>query len=105
MSLIQAYSSLNTAFVDLMFKYNGLSVAAEYANKQINGDRLVDTEGNFVSNYYTGSGTVVQAGYLLPSLPRICRALHHHRPGDRRLAGICRTCTHWGFPSTSLDTT
>lgn len=62
-----AYSSLNTAFVDLMFKYNGLSVAAEYANKQINGDRLLDTEGNFVSNYYTGSGTVVQAGYLLRS--------------------------------------
>ena len=50
-----------------MFKYNGLSVAAEYANKQINGDRLVDAEDNFISNYYTGSGIVVQAGYLLPS--------------------------------------
>lgn len=62
-----AYNSLSTVMADLMFKYNGWSVAAEYADKQALGDRLLNEDGSFVSNYYTGSGIVIQAGYLLPS--------------------------------------
>lgn len=62
-----AYNSLSTVMADLMFKYNGWSVAAEYADKQAVGDRLLNEDGSFVSNYYTGTGIVVQAGYLLPS--------------------------------------
>ena len=62
-----ALNSLSTWMADLMFKHNGLSIAAEYANKQATGERLLDDEGSFISNYYTGNGVVVQAGYLLPS--------------------------------------
>lgn len=62
-----AYNSLSTVMADLMFKYNGWSVAAEYADKQAVGDRLLNEDGSFVSNYYTGNGFVIQAGYLLPS--------------------------------------
>ena len=62
-----AYSSLSTVLADLMFKFKGLSVAAEYANKQAVGERVSNEDGSFVANYYTGHGTVVQAGYLLPS--------------------------------------
>ena len=53
------YNSLKTAMVDLMFKYNGWSVASEYA---IRGtvDKNVDGFGN-------GNGFVIQSGYLLPS--------------------------------------
>lgn len=60
-----AYNSLETLMADLMFKWNGLSVAVEYADKQAQGERLLDTTGAFVANYFTGSGINVQAGYLL----------------------------------------
>lgn len=62
-----AYNNLNTFFADMMFKYKGLSLAAEYADKRVsdNDARLLDSEGSFVSNYYTGKGAVVQAGYLM----------------------------------------
>lgn len=60
-----AYNSLNTVFVDLMFKVRGWSIMAEYANKNATGDRLLDDDDSFVSNYYTGTGLTIQAGYLL----------------------------------------
>ena len=62
-----AYSDLHTLLVDLMFKYQGFSVMAEYADKRALGTRLVDESGDWVSNYYTGTGLNVQAGYVLPS--------------------------------------
>lgn len=60
-----AYNSLATLMADVMFKYNGFSLMAEYANKQADGTRLVDTTGAFIANYYTGTGINIQAGYLL----------------------------------------
>lgn len=61
-----AYNSLETIFGDFMFKWNGWSVAGEYANKQALGERIIDfSDGSFVSNYFTGYGTTIQAGYLL----------------------------------------
>lgn len=51
-------NDLKSAFVDMIFKYNGWSVAAEYANRTTS-----DTNNGFG----TGNGTVVQGGYLLPS--------------------------------------
>jgi len=60
--------TLNTVFVDLMFKYKGLSVMAEYANKQTaDGDANVyDNVDNtiIVGTHYTGSAFTAQAGWL-----------------------------------------
>ena len=49
---------LTTLLVDLMFKYNGLSVSSEYA------DRATSQTHYF---FGTGTGFVAQTGYLLPS--------------------------------------
>jgi phosphate-selective porin OprO/OprP len=61
-----ATNSLSTVFADFMFKYRGLSVMGEYASKAATGERLLDGEA-LVSNYYTGTGVNIQAGYLFES--------------------------------------
>ena len=63
--------SVYTAFADLMFKYKGFSLFAEYAIKDYlfqNGEtvesiasEIVDADGK---TYQTGHGVMVQAGYL-----------------------------------------
>jgi phosphate-selective porin OprO/OprP len=61
-----AQRDLSTLFADLMFKYNGVSIMAEYANKNATNpvvyldDLSTIQEGSF----YTGIGTSVQMGYL-----------------------------------------
>ncbi len=64
-------NDLQTIFVDAMFKYRGLSVLAEFADKRCvleDGivheevmDEMIDANGK---TYYTGKGVSVQAGYL-----------------------------------------
>lgn len=49
-------ADLHTVFADMMFKYNGISVMAEYANKTAANTPL--------DSYYTGAALNVQAGYL-----------------------------------------
>lgn len=57
--------TLSTLFADLMFKYQGFSVMAEYADKSATDDNPIVTEENtFVGTYYTGSGLSMQAGYM-----------------------------------------
>ncbi|MFK7952147.1 MAG: FmdC precursor, partial [Ekhidna sp.] len=51
-------NDLRSVFVDMMFKYNGFSAAAEYANRGT---------GSSNNGFGTGNGIVAQAGYLLPS--------------------------------------
>jgi len=59
---------LNTVFADLMFKYEGLSVMAEYAIKGADGGPLVLNDADqVIAEYYTGNSYNVQAGYMLPS--------------------------------------
>lgn len=57
---------LNTFFADLMFKYQGLSIMAEYANKATSDDIpfVFDEDGSEIGNYYTGSGLNIAAGYM-----------------------------------------
>ncbi len=57
---------LEAIFVDMMYKHNGLSVMAEYANKKIaNGSPAIfNTDGNLVESFYTGSAVNAQLGYL-----------------------------------------
>lgn len=50
------FNTINTAFIDAVFKYKGLSVATEYANKQ-----LAEAKTGFSQ----GTGFVVQSGYML----------------------------------------
>lgn len=56
---IYVENSLSTVFVDLMFKYRGFSVLAEYAQKAAAEEIKDISEG-----YYTGSAFSAQAGYL-----------------------------------------
>ena len=51
-------SDLNSLIVDMMFKYKGFSSMSEYIKR---------TAGNNKANFGTGSGFVLQAGYLFPS--------------------------------------
>ena len=69
-----ALCNLNTILADAMLKYKGFSLLTEYANKTLDGERIVveelDASGNVISssilnNYYTGTGLTVQGGYLL----------------------------------------
>lgn len=53
-------NSLNTFFVDLTFKYKRFSLTSEFATKS--SEKNLD---NLSSNFATGSGITIQAGYLV----------------------------------------
>lgn len=57
---------LSTVFADMMFKYHGVSVMAEYANKQAPEGAVVltDSTGKVLETFYTGSAINAQLGYL-----------------------------------------
>ncbi len=57
---------LNSFFADLMFKYQGISVMAEYVDRTTSdGISLIfDEEGSQIGKYYTGSAYNVAAGYM-----------------------------------------
>jgi hypothetical protein len=59
--------TLNSFHADLMFKYQGLSVMAEYANRETeDGDPIVlGADGiTAIGQFYTGSALNVQTGYM-----------------------------------------
>ena len=65
-------ATLNTILADVMFKYQGFSLLAEFAEKTMDRNRtyeiIQDEDGttyNIFNNYYTGTGLTVQTGYLL----------------------------------------
>ncbi len=60
-------SNLETFFLDMMFKYKGISAMVEYADK--NGDNVIalDNEGISHGYYYTGTGLNAQLGYMFKS--------------------------------------
>jgi len=56
---------LNTIFADLMFKYLGLSIMFEYADKVAeNGPLVYDEDDTIIGEYYTGSAYNIAAGYM-----------------------------------------
>ena len=61
--------TLNTFFADLMFKYQGLSIMAEYASKATADDIpfVYDAEDHVIGTFYTGSSYNIAAGYMLPN--------------------------------------
>lgn len=54
---------LRTWLIDALFKYNGFSAMAEYADKKAPDGPLVRSGNDFVT-FYTGMGLNLQAGYL-----------------------------------------
>ncbi|UXP30931.1 OprO/OprP family phosphate-selective porin [Reichenbachiella agarivorans] len=59
------HSTLATLFADAFFKYNGISLAYEYANKRVANGELsgIGTDGSTIY-FYTGHAHNVQGGYL-----------------------------------------
>ncbi|PCH98097.1 MAG: FmdC precursor [Bacteroidetes bacterium] len=59
---------ISTFFVDMMFKYKGLSIMAEYANRSTTySPAILDSTGTQIESFYTGSGLNTQIGYVLKS--------------------------------------
>jgi len=65
-SFLSSTRTLTTVFADMMFKYKGFSMMAEYADKRAPKGSVVsyETNGDVDEYFYTGSGLNVQAGYL-----------------------------------------
>ncbi|MCF6319990.1 MAG: FmdC precursor, partial [Proteobacteria bacterium] len=65
-SVLSQTRDLETLFVDMMYKHNGVSVLAEYANKKVaNGSpAILDTSGDLIESFYTGTAVNAQLGYL-----------------------------------------
>ncbi|HIA10892.1 MAG TPA: FmdC precursor [Flavobacteriales bacterium] len=59
---------ITTFFADLMFKYKGLSIMAEYANRSTTkSPEIIDSTGTQIESFYTGIGLNTQVGYVLKS--------------------------------------
>jgi len=66
-------NSLETFFIDMIFKYQGFSVMAEFADKRVVHNPFGSTDFDFRSSlvdangrsYYTGQGINLQTSYLL----------------------------------------
>ena len=66
-SFLSQSRTLSTLFADMMLKYKGASLMAEYALKSADETPIFYTPIDAVEYFYTGSGINVQAGYLLKS--------------------------------------
>ena len=67
-SFLSQTRALSTVFADMMFKYNGFSVMAEYAIKSSDESPVfVDEVDGLEYNFTTGSALNFQLGYLLQS--------------------------------------
>lgn len=61
-------TDIYTAFVDLMFKYKGFSVMAEYANREAEKAKAENSDGTLTGDVVNvGKGLNAQMGYLLKS--------------------------------------
>lgn len=61
---LKGQSDLQTVFADLMFKYRGFSVLAEYADKTGEHPLVYDTKGVENGKFIVGTGISIQSGYL-----------------------------------------
>lgn len=66
-SIMAEKRTLKAIFADIMFKYKGFSIMAEYCDKQAERNPVVsyDTEGNPSKSFFTGKGYNFQMGYLM----------------------------------------
>lgn len=77
--------TLNTVFIDMMFKYSGLSIMGEYADKRTpDGDPFVydPAGGDLIGTHFTGTGLNLQAGWLFESGWEIAGRYSNVRPTE-----------------------
>ncbi|SDL61423.1 Phosphate-selective porin O and P [Salinimicrobium catena] len=61
-------TDISTFFLDAMFKYRGISVMGEYANRTADNPFARNTDGSLTGDAVSiGEGLNLQAGYLFPS--------------------------------------
>ncbi len=59
---------LTTLFVDAMFKYEGFSLMAEYADREADDPFAKNSDGSLTGDeVQVGNGLNIQTGYLFPS--------------------------------------
>jgi hypothetical protein len=65
-SVLTETRDLETVFIDMMYKHKGLSIMAEYANKQVNNASplIFNNDSELIESFYTGSAINAQMGYL-----------------------------------------
>ncbi len=73
-------SSLETIFLDLMFKYKGFSIMAEYADKKGDNVTALDKQGISQGYFYTGTGLNAQLGYLFRSNWEVATRMTNIKP-------------------------
>ena len=66
-SFLSQTRTLSTIFADMMFKYKGFSVMAEYAIKSSDESPVFVDASDLEHHFVTGSALNIQAGYLLQS--------------------------------------
>ena len=84
----QLYTDLSTVFVDLMFKYKGLQVMAEYADKKNLDGTIVSTGPGETKKFISGMGYVGQIGYLFQNNIEISGRYTHVKPDDILISGL-----------------
>ncbi|MCB0429915.1 MAG: porin [Flavobacteriales bacterium] len=62
---LSASTDLSTLLADAIFKYNGICVLGEFANRTSStSPAITDSTGNILQSFVTGTGVNMQAGYL-----------------------------------------
>lgn len=74
----------NSIFVDMMFKYQNISIMAEYVKRMAEGDdpNVYGPEDEVLGTYYSGSGTNLAIGYMTPSNWELATRWTHINPDD-----------------------
>ena len=85
MSYMSEAKDIGTFFTDMMFKFKGISVMAEHANKQPQGIAIIASDSSY---FYTGSGINVQAGYLFKNNIEVAVRYTKIQPSTENLGDI-----------------
>ncbi len=77
-------ANLRSWIGDLMFKYNGFSVMAEYVDRKVYNfhDQTILEYNDYVNDFYTGTALNVQSGYLLQRNYEVAARYSQVRPQE-----------------------
>ncbi len=81
-SVLSESRDLETYFLDMMYKHQGLSIMSEYAYKKTNDSSpaIFNTDGELIESFYTGSAINAQVGYLFNNNWEIAGRITHVNP-------------------------
>lgn len=81
-------SNLETIFIDAMFKYNGISVMTEYADKRVESGEIFGlNESGSTKYFYTGTAFNIQTGYLFKNNFEIATRYTSVKPESIEIGG------------------